>query len=68
LCHPTFGRFDAAQSIPHRTQSCGYLPIRNDAAKDGMWKIEGKRQAIYARSDLSVADQLQAPRALVGAG
>jgi hypothetical protein len=33
-----------------------------------MWKIEGKRQAIYARSDLSVADQLQAPRALVGAG
>ena len=29
--------------IPHRFDSCGYTPVRNDAAKDGMWKINGKR-------------------------
>ena len=52
--------------IPYRMESCGYLPIHNDAAKDGLWKLQGKRQVIYARSDLSVADQLRAARALVG--
>ena len=54
------------RAIPHRMELCGYLPIRNDAAKDGYWKVDGKRQPIYARSDLSVADQLRAARALVG--
>jgi Family of unknown function (DUF5906) len=47
------------RAIPHRMESCGYLPIRNDAAKDGYWKV-------YARSDLSVSDQLRAARSLVG--
>lgn len=54
------------RAIPHRMESCGYLPIRNDAAKDGYWKVDGKQQPIYARSDLSVSDQLRAARSLVG--
>jgi hypothetical protein len=41
--------------IPHRLEKCGYVPVRNDADKrDGQWKINGSRQTIYARQDLSI--------------
>jgi predicted aminopeptidase len=31
--------------------------IRNPAAKDGHWKVNGKRQVIYAKAKLSVRDR-----------
>jgi len=34
------------RAIPHRFEQCGYVPVRNDAAKDGDWKIGGTRQRI----------------------
>src|SRR5262245_44475359 len=40
--------------IPHRLERCGYVPVQNDAAKDGLWKLHGSRQVIYARADLSL--------------
>jgi hypothetical protein len=46
--------------IPHRFENCGYAPVRNDFAKDGLWKVNGARQVIYALSSLSVRDQLAA--------
>ena len=46
--------------IPHRLEKCGYVPVRNDAADDGLWKINGQRQVIYARSTLPLAAQLKA--------
>lgn len=46
--------------IPHRMEAAGYTPVRNDAAEDGLWKVSGKRQVIYARRDLSVRDQIVA--------
>jgi hypothetical protein len=46
--------------IPHRLESCGYVPVRNDAAKDGLWKIKGVRQVIYVKAELSVSDRLRA--------
>jgi hypothetical protein len=46
--------------IPHRLEKCGYVPVRNDAAKDGMWVINSKRQAIYARKALSERDRRKA--------
>jgi hypothetical protein len=52
------------RTIPHRMEGCDYMPVRNDAAKDGLWKISGKRQVIYGRKDLSLADQIRAARAL----
>jgi Family of unknown function (DUF5906) len=53
--------------IPHRLENCGYEPVRNDDAKsDGQWKINGRRQAVYARSDLSIKDRLTAVRQLIG--
>jgi hypothetical protein len=51
--------------IPHRLENCGYEPVRNDDAKsDGHWKIAGKRQAVYARNDLSTKERLTAVRRL----
>lgn len=54
--------------IPHRFESCGYVPVRNDTAEDGRWKINDARQVIYARRDLSLQDQLVAARERVRAG
>ena len=51
--------------IPHRLENCDYVPVRNpDAASDGLWKISGKRQAVYAKKTLSDRDRLKAASAL----
>ena len=52
------------RAIPHRLESADYVPVRNDTAKDGMWKIRDRRQAIYAHRGLSVADRIKAARNL----
>ena len=52
------------RAIPHRFEQCGYVPVRNDTAKDGLWKISGRRQVIYARSVLSISEKLRAARYL----
>ena len=56
------------RKIPHRLERCGYVLVRNDDAKDGMWKINGTRQNVYSRSDLSVSDRTRAASQLTGAG
>jgi hypothetical protein len=48
------------RAIPYRLEKCGYVPVRNDGAKDGLWKLNGARQVIYARSMLAVSDRLRA--------
>ena len=50
--------------IPHRFEQCGYAPVRNDAATDGLWKIGQRRQVVYAKSELSIRDRIQAVRSL----
>jgi hypothetical protein len=55
-----------ARSIPHRLESCGYVAVRNDAAQDGVWKINGRRQIIYAQAGLSIRDRILAARKLEG--
>lgn len=54
------------RAIPHRLEQCGYVPIRNDAAKDGLWKISGARQVVYARNTLPVRDRFTAASTLTG--
>jgi hypothetical protein len=51
--------------VPHRFEEAGYVPVRNDLAHDGLWKVKGKRQVIYAKASLSVADQLREARKLI---
>src|SRR5262249_35458450 len=53
--------------IPHRIEKCGYVPVRNPDAEDGLWKIMGKRQVVYANGSLPVRDQIAAARKLKGA-
>jgi hypothetical protein len=50
------------RSIPYRMERCGYIAVRNPSAKDGLWRINRRRQSLYARVDLSPARQLQAAR------
>lgn len=57
------------RQLPHRLEAAGYMPVRNDCAADGLWKVIGKRQAIYARKELSTRDRLVAAGSLCkGAG
>jgi hypothetical protein len=53
--------------LPHRMEQCGYVPVRNDAAKDGLWAINGKRQVIYGASASSPRDRLKAAAVRVSA-
>jgi hypothetical protein len=52
------------RGIPHRLEGCGYVPVRNPSAEDGLWKILGKRQVIYARKSLPFRDQIAAAERL----
>ena len=49
-----------ARRIPHRLEACGYVAVRNDGAKDGAWKVCGRRQVIYAKATLPLRDRLNA--------
>lgn len=54
------------RNIPHRLEACGYVPVRNPDATDGLWKVAGRRMAIYAKEKLTLRQQLAAANALTG--
>ena len=54
--------------MSHRMSECNYVPVQNPTAADGLWAISGKRQVIYARSDLPPVERFAAAEALVKAG
>jgi hypothetical protein len=41
------------RSLPHRLERLNYVSVRNPYAKDGLWKLKGARQVIYAKANLS---------------
>jgi hypothetical protein len=45
---------------PHRMEECGYVPVRNPDAKDGLWKVSRRLQAIYAKETLTPTERLAA--------
>ena len=53
------------RAIPHKLEACGYIPIRNPTADSGLWVINDKRQVVYAKSELSERDRMDAVRTLV---
>jgi hypothetical protein len=55
-----------ARQIPHRLSEAGYVQHRNGAAKDGLWKLGGRRQVVYVRQELSVRERSDAVQALLG--
>jgi hypothetical protein len=46
-----------ARLIPYRLEECGYVAVRNNGARDGLWKVDAKRQAIYAKASLSFRER-----------
>jgi hypothetical protein len=38
------------RAIPHRLEDAGCVPARNQDATDGLWRVQGRRQAVYAQS------------------
>ena len=48
------------RAIPHRFEQCGYVPVRNDASKQGLWAVSGTRQTVYAKEELPLREQLRA--------
>jgi hypothetical protein len=42
-----------ARLIPSRMKTAGYAPHQNKNAKDGLWKIDGRRQVVYVQKELS---------------
>jgi hypothetical protein len=51
--------------LPHRFEQAGYVAVRNAYAKDGLWKIKGRRQVVYAKAELSIANQIKAVQKLL---
>jgi hypothetical protein len=55
-----------SRQIPHRMETVGYVAVRNPADKsDGRWKVGNKRQVVYAKAELPVADRFRAAAAFV---
>lgn len=52
------------RAIPHKLERIGYVPVRNPDADDGLFKIAGKRQAVYALRSLSTSEQIKAARSV----
>ena len=53
------------RAMPHRMERSGYVPVRNADAADGLWKLQGRRQVVYAKARLSPRDQIVAARLLL---
>ncbi|MEO8455258.1 MAG: primase-helicase family protein [Sphingomicrobium sp.] len=54
-----------SRRVPHRLEECGYESVRNETAKDGLWKFPAGRAVIYARKTLSIHDRFAAAETLV---
>jgi hypothetical protein len=54
--------------IPHLMEAAGYVPVRNAAAKEGRWKMNGKDVVIYAPRVLDRREQFAEARKLAAGG
>jgi hypothetical protein len=54
------------RQLPHRLERCGFVSVRNPTSRDGLWRLDGARQVIYARSDLTLEARLTAALKRVG--
>jgi hypothetical protein len=48
------------RTAPLYLPRCGYVPVHKPGTKGGLWRIGGKRQAVYARAELNPERQLDA--------
>ena len=43
--------------MPHRMERCDYIPLRNPHARDGLWKLQNKRQVVYIKASLDAVQR-----------
>jgi len=53
-----------ARKVPYRLEECGYVRVDNPDAKDGVFKVGGRRMAIYARRDLLLPERIAAAKTI----
>jgi hypothetical protein len=53
-----------ARKVPHRLEECGYVRVENPDAKDGVFKVNGRRVAIYGRRNLPLQERITAAKRL----
>jgi hypothetical protein len=53
------------RQVPHRLETVGYEPVRNELATDGLWKIGERRQVVYARTALTPRERYEAVKTYV---
>jgi hypothetical protein len=51
--------------LVHKLGRSGYSPVRNEAEKEGRWKVAGKHVMVYGRKDVSMRVRLDAARKLI---
>ena len=52
------------KALNHRLENCGYRAVNNTVATDGLWRINERRQMVYAKVSLPVGAQLKAAETL----
>jgi Family of unknown function (DUF5906) len=56
------------RNIPHRFEACGYIPVRNPDATDGLWKVGSRRVVVYGKATLTFHEQLDAVKRVAAGG
>jgi hypothetical protein len=62
LCEELRGR--NRRALPHRLARCGYGVVRNPDAADGLWRVDGRRCAVYGREEVARDELAAAARKL----
>jgi hypothetical protein len=50
------------RAIPHRLEKVGYVPVRNDGAGDGLWKLKGSVRQFTPRARFQSVTASERPR------
>jgi hypothetical protein len=58
----TFRDAKAQYRLAKQLEECGFVRVDNLHSKQGLWRIDGKRQNIYARATMSFADRADLAR------
>ena len=48
------------RAFPHKLERCGYVAVKNPERDDGLWKLNGQRQVVYAKANLSNSEAVRA--------
>lgn len=52
------------RQVPKRLEKVGYIRVQNPDAEDHLWKINGRRQAVYGLQSVSERERIDAARNL----